>query len=221
VTRTSLLFAAAMALTLLLGNPTSAQTGKKPSCRPVSERTQEMGCWIMTSEPLGRLPNVPVYWHLVTYANRAAAESAKRAHETVVESLGRVWLMSIASESWQASGGEPVARIGPLPVTEGLAYTAEYMEAVFPPGFDTPVHRHPGPEAWYTIAGEVCLETPNGKSVGHAAERNGVIVAGGLPMRLSVTGTEQRRSLVLILHDSAQPHTVLASDWVPTGLCRR
>jgi hypothetical protein len=212
----------AVALSVLSGAGTfaAAQSGRKLSCQPISKRTQEIGCWIVTSESVGALPNEPVYWHLYTYPSRAAAEAVAHAHETVIESLGRVWLMNIAPAGWRPPNGERVAVIGPLPVKARQNYTAQYMEAIFPPGFKSPVHRHPGPEAWYTIAGEVCLETPEGKSVGRAGDKGGVIVRGGLPMRLSVIGTEQRRSLVLILHDSSKPHTVLASDWTPKGLCK-
>ena len=32
---------------------------------------------------------------------------------------------------------------------------------------------------------------------------------------MTATGTDVRRALVLILHDSSQPHTTVASDWVP------
>jgi len=34
------------------------------------------------------------------------------------------------------------------------------------------------------------------------------------------TGTETRRALVLILHDSTQKPTTPAHDWTPKGLCR-
>ncbi len=39
-----------------------------------------------------------------------------------------------------------------------------------------------------------------------------VIVPEGQPMKLSVTGTEQRRSPVLVLHDAWQPWMIRASD---------
>jgi hypothetical protein len=39
-------------------------------------------------------------------------------------------------------------------------------------------------------------------------------------MHLTATGTEQRRSLVLILHESSQPTTIRATDWTPKGLCK-
>ncbi|TMG83159.1 MAG: cupin domain-containing protein [Betaproteobacteria bacterium] len=100
----------------------------------------------------------------------------------------------------------------------GEKYTAQYMVAVFTPGMTTPVHRHPGPEAWYTLSGEVCLETPNGKVVGRAGEST--IVPAGPPMKLTATGTEKRRSLVLILHETSEPSGILASDWTPKGLCK-
>jgi hypothetical protein len=33
-------------------------------------------------------------------------------------------------------------------------------------------------------------------------------------------GVIVRQALVLILHDAAQPHTSIASDWKPKGLCK-
>jgi hypothetical protein len=40
-------------------------------------------------------------------------------------------------------------------------------------------------------------------------------------MELTATGSETRRALVLILHDSTQPHTTVATDWKPKGLCTK
>ena len=188
-------------------------------CRPVSERTAEAGCWITAHSVLGNLPKVPLFWHLDTYATRSAADAAKGPRGTVVESLGRVWLLTVDMEGWRPSGGERVAEIGPLPVTADAAYAAQYMEAVFTPGMTAPAHRHSGPEAWYTLTGETCLETPSGKMVGRAGGSQ-VIVPGGPPMHLTATGTETRRALVLILHDSTRPPTTPEHDWKPLGLCR-
>jgi hypothetical protein len=38
-------------------------------------------------------------------------------------------------------------------------------------------------------------------------------------MHLTATGTELRRSLVLVLHLSSKPATTPAHDWTPKGLC--
>src|SRR5918999_4883146 len=198
---------------LALCKPAVAQ-----NCQPESQRTGELGCWIMATTVLGQLPDQPIFWHLDTFPTRAAAEAARGPRGTVVESLGKVWLFTIEVAGWRPSGGERVAEIGPLPVSAGVSYVSEYMEAVFTPGMTAPVHRHPGPEAWYTVSGETCLETPQGKMLGRAGGAP-VIVPGGPPMHLTATGTETRRALVLILHDASQPATTPASDWTPQGLC--
>jgi quercetin dioxygenase-like cupin family protein len=195
--------------------------GTAGRCVPVSERAgRELGCFIIASEPQGRLGQVPIFWHIDSFASRADAVAAKEPRGTVVESLGKVWLFTIAQAGWRPSGGERVAEIGPLPINPDAAYTAEYMEAVFEPGMKSTVHRHSGPEAWYTLTGETCLETPDGTMVGRAGGQH-VIVPGGPPMELTATGTERRRAEVLILHDSSQPSSSLAPDWKPKGLCQK
>ncbi len=188
-------------------------------CRPVAERTGEVGCWIIAHQPVGQLTRPETFWHLDVYATRTAAEAAKTAGGTVVESLGRIWLLTIADQGWRPSGGERVAEIGPLPITADRSYSAQYMEAIFTPGMVAPAHTHAGPEAWYTQAGETCLETPSGKQIGRAGGPP-VIVPGGPPMHLTATGTEQRRALVLILHDSSKHATTPETDWIPKGLCK-
>ncbi len=197
-----------------------AQTeGTGGICVPVSERAaRQFGCFIIATQVVGELGQTPVFWHVSSYPTRTAAEVARGPGSAVVASLGRMWLFTIADAGWRPSSGEHVAEIGPLPVVAGVGYTAQYMEAVFRPGMKSVVHRHPGPEAWYTPTGETCLETPEGTMVGRAGGQH-VIVPGGLPMELTATGTELRQSLVLILHDSSQPPGSLAPDWTPNSLC--
>jgi quercetin dioxygenase-like cupin family protein len=203
---------------LSLGTSYSAFAQKGfAGCLPVSERSSEIGCWILASEPVGQFSAHSVFWHLDKFSTVALAEQAKERTGTVVSALGKAWLLTIAQAGWRPKGGERVAEIGPLPVNADTKYVAQYMEAIMNPGMETRLHRHPGPEAWYTEGGETCLETPEGKQVG--IKGVSVIVPGGQPMRLSVTGTEQRRSLVLVLHDASQPWMTMASDWSAKGLC--
>ena len=198
-----------------------AQTdGTGTSCVPVTERAgRELGCFIVATEPIGRLDSARAFWHLSTFPTRAAAKAAGGSRGSVVESLGKVWLFTIAEANWRPSGGTHIAAIGPLPVAPGVAYAAQYMEAVFRPGMKSRVHRHSGPEAWYTLAGETCLETPAGILVGRAGGQP-VIVPQGPPMELTATGTNVRRAVVLILYDTTQPASSPASDWSPKGLCK-
>jgi quercetin dioxygenase-like cupin family protein len=204
----------------LLGSQVGAQhVSEGPRCKPISERTGELGCWIITDQLLGQLGKSEMFWHLDAYPTRADAERAKGARGTVVESLGKVWLLSIEDKGWRSTGGERIAEIGPLPISATEAYSAQYMEAIFTPGMTAPTHIHSGPEAWYTSSGETCLETPQGKQVGRPGG-DYVIVPGGPPMHLTATGTETRRSLVLILHETSKPPTTLVHDWTPKGLCK-
>ncbi len=127
--------------------------------------------------------------------------------------------MDIASKASRSASGKEIATIGPLPITPGTSYSALYMEASMTPGMKSMIHRHSGPEIWYTLSGQTCLETPNGVSVGRAGGAP-VIVPGNLPMQLTATGKDVRRSLVLILHDASKPPTAMEKQWVPRGECR-
>ena len=78
-----------VALALTLGNSASAQPIAGGACKPVSERTGEVGCWIIAHEHMGKLPQAQVFWHLDVYPTRAQAEAAKGQHGTVVEISGK------------------------------------------------------------------------------------------------------------------------------------
>jgi quercetin dioxygenase-like cupin family protein len=175
----------------------------------------------MSDESVGKLTQSFVFWHLDTYPTRVAAEADKGPRGTVVESLGEVWLLTVEDGNWKPAHGTRVAKIGPLAIVAGQEYSAQYMEAVFTPGMTAPAHVHSGPEAWYTISGETCLETSDGHvQTGHAGGPP-VIVASGVSMHLTATGTEPRRALVLILHQKSAPATTLVHDWTPKGLCKK
>jgi hypothetical protein len=215
----SLVVATVASLTLV---STSMLAQTDGTCVPVAQRAgRAFGCFITARQELGRLPaDSALYWHLETYPTNAAATSARASRSTVVESLGRIWLFTIAPAGWRPRGGTHVARIGPLPLIAADSFAAVYMEGTFQPGMNTMVHRHPGAEAWYTLEGTMCVETPDGMLTQSAGEP-GVVVAGGLPMMLTGTGTGPRRSVVLILQDATRPRSVHAADWTPRGLCRR
>lgn len=186
---------------------------------PASERTSEIGCYLTAIEPLGALPGGQLFWHLDRYPTLAAAQAAKGPRGTVVESYGSVVLYTIAEERWRPTGGERLARIGPLPHEEGKQYTARYMEGAFTEGMQTSVHRHSGAEAFYMLNGAQCLETPEGRTIMRAGES--ILVPAGPPMALKHVGSETPRSivLVLVLHESSAPWISRDSDWTPKGLC--
>jgi hypothetical protein len=107
----------------------------------------------MADDPIGPLTKSPMFWHLDEYATPAAADADKGPRSTIVESLGRVWLMTIEDEKWRPVHGNRVSEVGPLTILVGEKYSTQYMEAIFTPGMTAPAHIHSGPEAWYTLAG--------------------------------------------------------------------
>ena len=201
--------------------------GQVPSPSPytctmlASQRTQQAGCYIVASDTLDSLPAGELFWHLYTYRTRDDAQTAKGStNGLVAESLGRVWLFTIAPRSWRPLGGRRVSVVGPLPRFTANLYEVRYLEVVEPAGraSHTPVHRHPGVEAWYVVDGQHCAQTPRSTKVIHAGQ--GDVIPSGVPMMLTpLTSTETERHLTLVLLDAHQPWTVRAADWKPENSC--
>lgn len=176
-------------------------------------------CLLARTE-LASLPSGQIFWHLDRFPSNAAAEDAGTPTSAVVESFGSTWLFTLASSGWRAKGGEHVAKVGPLPVAEGPSLAAEYLRSIFKPGATAPLHNHSGPEAFYALTGDTCLETPDGVQVGRGSG-NILIIRAGPPMLLMAVGKGVRRGFALILHDAHQAPTTLTQAWQPKGLCAR
>jgi hypothetical protein len=166
------------------------------------------------------VPAGPVYWHLDQYGSTADAQRAAEPASTIVNAFGAVWLFTIERQGWRPKRGRHVAVIGPLPVDRGSTLAADYLRSVFTPGMTAPLHVHSGPEAFYAVTGDTCLETPDRTQVGRGPG-NTLMIRAGPPMLLMAIGKEQRRGFALILHDSSKPPTTLTEQWSPEGACAR
>jgi hypothetical protein len=175
-----------------------------------------MGCTILGERTLTRLPRVPLYWYLVAYRDRAAADAAAGPSSVVADAEGRHWVFSIGPKKHGPVGGQRVARVGPLPMPHKQPFVLSAATAVLPPGASSRVHEHAGPEAWYLLTGEQCLETRAGTK--RAGARHTMIQPGYTPMQLNVTGKETRHALFIVLHDSATTFAI-PSTWTPSGRC--
>jgi quercetin dioxygenase-like cupin family protein len=183
---------------------------------PLGEKRPEFGCFNVGTVTGLHFSQASVYWHLRAFPTRKAAESAKSATGIVVEEDGRVWLSEFGDRNSTSQGGESIAVIGPLRLPAAKSYAAVLSYAVMRPGDNSRVHTHPGPEGWYVLAGEQCLETPAGAS---RARAGGTMTVGSnTPMELNVTGKTLRRAFALVIHDSAQERGI-PSDWKPSGAC--
>jgi quercetin dioxygenase-like cupin family protein len=84
------------------------------------------------------------------------------------------------------------------------------------PALANAIHTHSGPEIWYLLTGEQCLETPGGVTRARAGE--GMFVQAETPMQLRIVGPSKRDALFVIIHDAARPATTV-SAWHPKGSC--
>ncbi|NGZ83995.1 hypothetical protein [Duganella aceris] len=174
---------------------------------------------LIARRDLGDLGGQPVYWGLYTYPTMQAARQDSASGGEVIAAFGKIWLFTVGAKSARALHGEHVAEVGPVSVSNNTAYAAEFLKSTFSPGMTAPIHVHSGPEAFYAVSGETCLETPDGVQVGRGAG-NSLIVQGGPPMLLMALGHEPRKGFAMILHDAALPPTTLVHDWTPKGLCQ-
>jgi len=104
------------------------------------------------------------------------------------------------------------------PVPQAQSYELLAAIAILWPGANVDVHTHPGPEAWYVLAGEQCLETAVGVSRASAGQT--MVALAATPMKLVITGSSLRRAFFIVLHDAAQPW-ISDAAWQPQGLCQR
>jgi quercetin dioxygenase-like cupin family protein len=71
-----------------------------------------------------------------------------------------------------------------------------------------------GPEAFYVVEGEQCMETPSEKRLVQAGET--YVVERGPHIQATPQG---RRNLVLILAPKGRPPVTPGGEWRPTGFC--
>ena len=185
---------------------------------PAGAKRPEFGCFNVGFVGGLHFSQASVYWHLRAFPGREAAEAAKSATGIVVEEDGRAWLSEFGPREIVPRGGQVIADVGPLQLSTAKSYVAVLSYAVMRPGDKSRVHTHPGPEGWYVLAGEQCLETPAGATRARAGGT--MAVPPNIPMELNVTGTTLRRAFALVIHDSTQDRGT-PSDWRPSGACRQ
>lgn len=206
--------------TSIICHPAAMAQATARACDADGSKEEQAGpACLLAHEKLGTVSDDAVYWNLRTYPTADAANEDRGAVGSVVKAYGKIWLFTVGPLSARPSHGQHVADIGPIAVNKNTPYDAEFLKSTFSPGMTAPLHVHSGPEAFYALSGDTCLETPDGVQMGRGPG-NSLMVRGGPPMLLMALGTETRRGFALILHDPARPPTTLIHDWKPKGLCR-
>jgi quercetin dioxygenase-like cupin family protein len=206
---------------------TSAQGGHDHRLFPCLEdglKSSDSGCQLLAKTQIAQFPEGPLFWHLNKLPTKEATQATREKSGFAVEAEGQFWLFSFGPEGAAPKQGELVASIGPLPLTSSKLPPAKSYEilaylVVMPQDMYTRVHIHPGPEAWYILSGEQCLETPVGVMKAKAGES--MFAPPMTPMRLTNNGSSARHALFIVIHDASQPWTIPTDEWKPTGACDR
>jgi quercetin dioxygenase-like cupin family protein len=149
------------------------------------------------------LPDGDLFWRIDNFDTKEQAQEAAGPLGLVAEYDGKVWLFTLG-HAGQASKGKKVAEIGPLPRFTATEYLLRINEAGGPEGSASPVHTHPGSEAFYVLAGELSQKTPHGV-VQVAAGQTMVGHGADTPMQVSNSGSGDLRELALFVVDASKP----------------
>ena len=167
------------------------------------------------------MPPGPLVWRFENFANPAAAQGAATPTSAVVEAAGKVWLVSLSVQGGHSKGGVFVTETEPLPpIPSGPTYEFIVAEADLGSEANVRVHKHSGPETWYLLTGEQCLELPD--RVVRARAGQTMSAPSETPMKLNIIGPTNRDALFLVVHDSSKPwNTFTDIDWQPKDLCQK
>lgn len=150
------------------------------------------------------MPAGPLFWRIENSNSLAQAQAAAGAWSLVVESAGKVWLFTLGAPGGSSAGASKVAEVGPIPRIVASQYLLRINEASGPPGSVTPVHSHPGSEAFFVLAGEQSIRSPHGVlrvKVGEAEAGQGADVS----MQVSSSGSTDLHALVMFVVDATKP----------------
>ena len=163
----------------------------------------------VAEKKLKQLPAGSLYWRVENFPTLALAQAAAGETSLAAEVSGKVWLFTLGPKGGATSGGSKVAEIGPVPPLVAPEYLLRINHAGGPPGAKTPIHTHPGSEAFYVLAGRLGQRTPHG--VGYA-DAGQTMNGHGADMAMEVfsAGTSDLDQLVMFMVDATRPFSSLA-----------
>jgi quercetin dioxygenase-like cupin family protein len=176
-------------------------------------------CAILLLKRFPVLPPGPLVWRYENFPTKAAAQAVATPASVVVEAAEKVWLITLAAKGQHTTAGTLVAESEPLPpIPPGPEYEIVVAEADLTSKANVMTHKHSGPESWYLLSGEQCLELPGRAVRARAGET--MSAPAETPMRLNIVGSGRRHALFLVVHDSSKPWNTML-NWQSDGLCER
>ncbi len=161
----------------------------------------------LAEKKVSELPAGPLAWTIENFDSVAAADAAAGPWSLTVQAEGKVWLFTLGAPgaaNHPPSDGTKVAEVGPIPRISAKTYLLRINDASGPPGSTTPVHSHPGSEAFFVLSGEQSIRSatkvmkvsPGNSEPGQGAEN---------AMEVSSSGGTDLHALVMFVVDADKP----------------
>ena len=163
----------------------------------------------LAERKVAQLPGGTLYWRIENVDSIARAQAAAGDWGLATEAQGKVWLFTLGEKGGSSGAGTKVAEVGPIPRPQAAQFLLRINEATGGPGAVTPIHSHPGSEAFYVLAGEQNIRHPSGTLTirpGQAEAGNGADV----PMQVSSSGSGDLHALVMFVVDANRPFSTPA-----------
>ena len=170
-----------------------------------------------------QLPKGALYWRIENFPTLDQAKAAAGEYRwnpdtvtydglpsLVAEIAGKVWLFTLGPQGMVTPGGTKVAEVGPVPSVSAPEYLLRVNYGSGPPGAKTPVHSHPGSEAFYVVTGKLGQKTPDGISYAEAGHTMDGHMAG-MSMQVFNAGTTDLTALIMFVVDATKPFSVPAT----------
>jgi hypothetical protein len=176
---------------------------------PSTALAQKFVVTSVAEKKIAQLPAGPLFWQIETFPTLAQAQAAVGPTSLAAEISGKAWLFSLGAKGAAGHGGTRVIEIGPVPAMTAPEYLLRINHAGGPPGAKTPVHSHPGSEAFYVLSGRLGQRTAHGTSYAEAGQpMNGH--GPGTAMEVFNPGTTDLDQLVMFVVDATKPFSVPA-----------
>jgi mannose-6-phosphate isomerase-like protein (cupin superfamily) len=164
----------------------------------------------LAEKKVAQLPAGDLFWSIEMFPSLERAQTAAGAWGLVAQFGGRSLLFSLGPAGRSSEGGAKVAQVGPIARVTAPEYLLRINDASGPPGSITPVHSHPGSEAFFVVSGEQTIRMANGimrvkagqPEAGHGA---------GEAMQVSSTGAVKLHAFVMFAVDATQPFSTPAA----------
>lgn len=176
----------------------------------------------VAQKKVAQLPEGALYWRIEEFPTLADAKAAvgpdgwdpaavryRTTTSLIGEVEGKVYVVTLGARGESTPGGTKLAEVGPVPRIRASEYLLRLNYGSGPPESKTPVHSHPGSEAFYVISGRLGQKTAEGVAyvdAGHTMNGHPPNTAMGV----FNGGKTDVRALIMFLVDAGKPFSVPA-----------